>query len=265
MPDRPLLHLEENDIDVWLAYYGEMNNEALLARQHDLLDETERRQQARFYFADDRKRYLVTRAMVRTVLSHYAPVAPADWLFGANAYGRPHIANATALAEGLSFNISHTRGLIALAVGRGRELGVDVENVAAREVSLGVAQHFFSPQEVAELESVAPGRRQDRFFEYWTFKEAYIKARGMGLSLPLDKFSFRFPHEGAVQLAIDAGMGDDAGRWQFWQYRPGGEHLLALCAERRGGRPGVVTMRRTIPTLGYETVAPVLLKSSDRS
>lgn len=264
MPDRAILYLEENDVDVWLAYDGELVDEALLARLLALLDDAERRQQARFYFAHDRKRYLVTRALVRTVLSHYAATAPANWLFATNPYGRPHIANADPLAAGLTFNVSHTHGLVVLAVGRGRELGVDVENVAAREVSLGVARQFFSPLEAAELESLAPQRRQDRFFEYWTFKESYIKARGMGLSLPLDKFSFRFPHEGAVRLAIDAGLGDDAERWQFWQYRPGAQHLLALCAERRGGRPGVVTMRRTIPTLGWEPIAPVLLKSSDR-
>lgn len=206
------------DIDVWLTYYDEIVDDRQLARLRSLLSDEEVAQESRFYFADDRKRYLVTRAMVRMLLSRYAPIAPEDWFFSKNAYGRPVIADAIADAEtqarGLSFNLSHTRGLIALAVTRGRELGVDVENIAARTVSLGVAEHFFSPTEVAELSCVAPDRQHDRFFEYWTFKESYIKARGMGLSLPLNRFSFRFPHQSAVSISIDPDLQDEADRWK---------------------------------------------------
>jgi len=262
MSNHSKLLLDKENIDIWLAFYGEMA-EAPLTNMHELLTEPERRQQTRFYFADDRKRYLVTRALVRTVLSRYAAVAPSDWTFSPNAYGRPAIANHCQDAAGLSFNISHTRGLIALAVGRHRELGVDVENLVARDVSIDIADHFFSPVEVAELAGVPRERSQDRFFEYWTFKESYIKARGMGLSLPLDKFSFLFPHERAVRIAIDAELGDDEARWSFWQYRPSAEYLLALCAERLKEKATVVTMRKVIPTVGDEAFETALLKTSE--
>lgn len=263
MSNHSKLPLSETKIDIWLAFYGEIADEPLLANMRDLLTETERQQQARFYFADDRKRYLVTRALVRTVLSRYAAVDPSDWTFSTNAYGRPVIANRLEDAAGLSFNISHTRGLIALAVGLHRELGVDVENLVAREVSIDIADHFFSPPEVAELAGVPRERSQDRFFEYWTFKESYIKARGMGLSLPLDKFSFLFPHERGVRIAIDAELGDDENRWSFWQYRPTTEYLLALCAEKRAGTATVVTMRKVIPTAGHDAFETALLKTSE--
>ena len=78
-----------------------------------------------------------------------------------------------------------------------------MENFLARPVSTAIANRFFSPTEAAALSGVPEHRRQERFFEYWTFKESYIKARGMGLSIPLDRFSFHYSDERAVRIAID--------------------------------------------------------------
>ncbi|SAL32849.1 4'-phosphopantetheinyl transferase [Caballeronia udeis] len=251
------------DIDVWLTFYDEITDEALLARLRSLLSEDERRQEARYHFADDRKRHVVTRSLVRSVLSHYADVSPADWTFSANAFGRPQIAGAQAGKEALRFNVSHTRGLIALGVTRGRELGVDVEHVSARRIGTGIAEHFFSPREAAALTQVAPERRQERFFEYWTLKESYIKARGMGMSISLDQFSFHFPHPGAVRLEMQPELGDNQARWSFWQYRPARDYLLAICAERLGGQAPRVRIHKTVPTVAVESLTLALLKSTE--
>lgn len=261
-----LPNTEEDSIDIWLAFYHGLEDEAHAARLRVLLSEDERVQEPRYYFADDRKRYLVTRALVRTVLSRYAPIAPCDWVFAKNDYGRPHIASDTLTActeaQSLRFNISHTRGLIALAVTRGREVGVDVENLTTRAVSLGIADRFFSPMEVAELGQVPVHAQQDKFFEYWTFKESYIKARGMGLSLPLNRFSFHYPHARAVRIVIEPDLEDDAERWSFWQCRPGTEYLLALCAERRPGPPPVVRLLRLLPLLHEDTMTTEFTRRS---
>lgn len=254
------------DIDIWLTYYDEIVGDRQLARLRSLLSDDEVEQEGRFYFADDRKRYLVTRAMVRMVLSRYARIAPERWAFSKNAYGRPVIADAIVDAEvqarDLSFNLSHTRGLIALAVTRGRELGIDVENIARRPISLEVADRFFSPVEAADLARVAPDRQQHRFFEYWTLKESYIKARGMGLSLPLDGFSFEFPHHSAVSIAINPELQDHADRWSFWQYRPTADYLMAICAERHVDDAPAISMRKFTP-MGNEmpVIAPFLRQS----
>jgi len=258
------LSATRDGVDVWLAFYNEIDDPALLDRFRGLLSAEERQQEARFHFADDRKRYRVTRALVRTALSRYAPVAPLDWSFATNAYGRPHIAEAHGDAAEISFNLSHTRGLIALAVTRGQAVGIDVENLAVREVSTGIADRFFAQAEVDELATTPPSRQQDRFFEYWTFKESYIKARGMGLSIPLDQFSFHFPHEAAVQLAVQAELGDDAARWNFAQYRPTPDYLLALCVEctdRQRTRPQV-TVRKVVPTVAQHDVDLPVLKAT---
>jgi len=240
------------DIDVWLAFYDEIIGEPLLTQLRQFLTEAERAQEQRFYFADDRKRHLVTRAMVRTVLSRYEAIAPADWVFAINRYGRPEVANLGAASGDLCFNISHTRGLIALGVARGRALGIDVENIETRQASIGVANRFFSPAETTELSGFPHERQPDRFWEYWTFKESYIKARGMGLSLALDRFSFEYPSERGVRLTIDPQLEDEASRWFLWQFRPRREHLLALCAERLGGELPQITIRKVVPTVVEE-------------
>jgi 4'-phosphopantetheinyl transferase len=259
----PRLAISERGIDVWLTFCHETVDPRLLSYLRSLLSGAERHQERRFHFADDRKRYLATRAMVRTVLSRYAAIAPADWVFSTTEYGRPEIANRHDEADGLCFNVSHTRGLIALGVTRHRALGVDVENLVTRLVSLGIADRFFAPTEVAELASVPQELRQDRFFEYWTFKEAYIKARGMGLSIPLDRFSFHYPNERAVRIAIDPELGDDQSRWSFWQFRPTSEYLLAICAERLDGEAPILTLRKIIPMAADETLEAVWLKTSE--
>ncbi len=258
-----------HDIDIWLTYYDEIDDGRQLTGLRSLLSEDERARESRFYFPEDRKRFVATRAMVRMVLSRYARIAPTHWSFSTNAYGRPAIAeamgDADVAARGLSFNLSHTRGLIALAVTRGRELGIDVENVSTRAISLDVAEHFFSRAEVAELSRVAPERQQDRFFEYWTLKESYIKARGIGLSLPLDGFSFDFPQQNAVRIKIDPALQDRDDRWSFWQYRPTPDHLMAICAERQCDDAPAILMRKFTP-MGDEmpVITPFLRQSEVR-
>lgn len=256
-----MIPLTSAEIHIWLAFYDEITDERLHAAYREVLDDAERAQEPRFYFATDRLRYLVTRALVRTILSRYVPVAPREWVFEANAYGRPEIVKGQAGAAELSFNVSHTQTLIVLGVTAGRALGVDVENVRRREVSLDVASHYFAPPEVSDLLAAPRHEQQYRFFEYWTFKESYIKARGMGLSLPLDKFSFRYPHGRAVEIDIHPELADDGVRWQFWQFQPTPEYVVAICAERVAG-PTRLVVRRAVPMQAEQAVAPQLLRVS---
>jgi len=256
-----MMALSVGEIHLWLAYYDQID-EQLDVEYRTLLNDAEALQEPRFYFAKDRKRYLVTRALVRTVLSKYLAVPPREWVFSTNAYGRPEIANTSVSDSQITFNISHTHSLIILGVSQGRALGVDVENVRAREVSIAIADRFFAPAEVTALAAVSPSQQQDRFFEYWTFKESYIKARGMGLSLPLDKFAFHYPHARGVQIEIHPKLADDAARWQFWQFRPTPEYLVAVCAERRAQSPSLI-IRKVVPLLSEEILAPTFLRTSE--
>ncbi|HZR59126.1 MAG TPA: 4'-phosphopantetheinyl transferase superfamily protein [Terriglobales bacterium] len=258
----PMIPLTSAEIHLWLVFYDKINEECLHSAYRELLNAAEKEQEPRFYFARDRHRYLVTRALVRTVLSRYVSIHPKEWIFSTNAYGRPEIVNTQARDACLSFNISHTHSLIVMGVTKRRALGVDVENFRAREVSIDIADRYFAPQEVAALTAAPLHQQQYRFFEYWTFKEAYIKARGMGLSLPLDKFSFHYPDDHAVEIAIHPELADDSGRWQFWQFCPSPEYLVAICAERSGAKSLSMTVRQAIPMLNENEFAQEFLRVS---
>ncbi|HTE42574.1 MAG TPA: 4'-phosphopantetheinyl transferase superfamily protein [Steroidobacteraceae bacterium] len=224
------LSLTEAEVHLWLA--ADTASPEQLKAYEPFVSDDERRQAARFHFDRDRTRYLVTRALVRTTLSRYASIAPEKWTFATNAYGRPEISNGEAPVMRLSFNVSHSRGLIALAISRNRIVGVDIENIRGKDTSTAIAERYFAQDEVTALRALPAGRQAHRFFELWTLKESYIKARGMGLSLPLKHFSFNFPTEQSVRLTVAESLNDPADRWQFWQMAPSDTHLLALCIER---------------------------------
>jgi 4'-phosphopantetheinyl transferase len=198
-----------------------------------LMSQGEHERMARFVFDKDRRAFLITRALVRTMLSRYAPVAPPDWRFIENVHGRPEILDRAPGTPDLRFNISHTNGLIACAVTIGREVGVDVEHIH-RHLTHDVAGRFFAPDEVNDLRKLPPEDQQRVFFDYWTLKEAYIKARGFGLALPLGDFAFRLNPPGPPSIAFEPALDDDPSTWQFVQDWPTPLHRLGLAVRREG-------------------------------
>jgi 4'-phosphopantetheinyl transferase len=223
--------IDLNEIHLWVAHLDVITDQRLLAEYRSLLSEEESQKQARFRFERDRHRYLVTRAMVRRVLSKYAEVEPSEWRFSANEYGKPAIAAELTVARGIDFNMSHTEGLVVLGITRRRMIGVDVENIHDRQVDLRVADRYFSPRERSALRALAPEQQLRRFFEYWTLKESYIKARGLGLSIPLDRFAFDLEDSAQIRLSVDPCLGDIEGRWTCWCVLLAEEQLAAVCVE----------------------------------
>jgi 4'-phosphopantetheinyl transferase len=212
-----------------------------------LLSPDEHERMARLIFERDRRRFLLTRALVRTMLSRYAPVAPAHWTFITNVHGRPEILDRPTGTPDLRFNISHTDGLIACAVTIGREVGVDVEHVG-RRLTHDVAGRFFAPREVEDLGRLPDDDQQRMFFDYWTLKEAYIKARGFGLALPLADFAFELSPEAPPRITFEPSLEDDPATWQFTQDWPTPQHRLGL-AVRREGHDLPVRIRTVVPAI----------------
>lgn len=259
-----MLEIGSGQIHLWLTFYDEIREQRLLSDYWALLSAAERDKHSRFRFERDRSQYLVTRALVRTVLAKYASIDPQDWRFTTNAFGRPQIANEGIAAADFTFNISHTRGLIVLGVACGRELGVDVENICAREACVEIADRWFAPEEVAALHELPPEQQPHRFFEYWTLKESYIKARGAGLSMPLDRFWFQFLENDRVDMTI-RGAERPTSRWEFWQVRPAAEYLLAVCAERLYGERVRLVMRTITPLAREEVRNYPVSRTSERA
>jgi 4'-phosphopantetheinyl transferase len=218
----------------------------LLDRYAQLLSAEEQDRRRRLRTAALGHDYLVAHAFTRLVLSRYAPITPSLWEFRANTHGRPEIA-APRGYPALRFNLSHTFELIACGVALNRAIGVDTEDTRRVVNTTEIAERFFSPAEVAALRALPSPARARRFFEYWTLKESYTKARGLGLSLPLEQLSFHVDPSGTVSVSFERGLRDDARSWEFTLFHPTPWHVLAVAIERRGCQDAVIRLRTQPP------------------
>jgi 4'-phosphopantetheinyl transferase len=233
-------------IDVYLVSPEAVTAAAILGELATVLDEDERIRWRKFVLAADRHDFLVSHALVRFALSRHASVPPFAWSFTTNRFGRPEIANPS-VADGLRFNLSHTAGLIAVAVGRERDIGVDVENVT-RELPIETAALILSPAEIDRVRRLPDQQRHERLFALWTLKEAYAKGRGLGLSLPLGEFSFDFD-EPPTEIILAPQSDADPGRWLFELHRPSPVHCLALAYDAAKHGRAKVRMVPLIPQI----------------
>jgi 4'-phosphopantetheinyl transferase len=218
--------LAPGEVHVWYQMTGTLGQaevEATVA----VLSADERVRLNRFMFARDRRDYAAAHALLRRSLSRYADVAPHSWQFRNEPGGKPSLVSDEG-APPLSFNLSHTHGLVACAIAGGSEVGVDVESVNPA-LEDRVAKRFFSKSENAELRShVSPLRRARRFCDLWALKEAYIKAIGEGLSHPLDTIVFAVGEGGSIVFRPPADV--DATAWAFALFAPTDRHRLAVAA-----------------------------------
>jgi 4'-phosphopantetheinyl transferase len=233
------LALGPGEAHLYLLDHEAIADEGTLQACDALLSPEEQARRDRYLVASGRHQQRVARALVRTTLSRYADVAPESWTFRENRYGRPEVAGPVA---GPRFSLSHTAGLMALLVHRDGEAGVDVEDSLRITRPEQIADRFFAPAEVEELFSLPAECRRDRFFDYWTLKESYIKARGMGLFIPLEHFAFSFG-AGRIAIAFDPRLADDGRRWHFALYQPSARHRLALARTAPpGSAPGPLSV-----------------------
>jgi 4'-phosphopantetheinyl transferase len=223
--------LDRQHVDLWLLFADDPQLTQALPRIEAALLPHEGPRHQRIVVERARREHAITRVLVRRILSRYARVSPQSWRFGENEHGRPHI-EAPQLDARLDFNVSHTAGLIACLVGRERVLGVDVEAKDRVRRVLDISERFFSPSEATALRALPAPRQPDRFLAYWTLKEAYIKARGKGLAIPLHHFSFHLDEGGDVRISFDPALDDDPDRWTFTRTRPSERHQLAVALWR---------------------------------
>jgi 4'-phosphopantetheinyl transferase len=220
------------DVDVWLLRPEACSPEDL-ARVAPLLSTAERDRYRGFAFDRNRIEFLATRALVRLVLSSYHDVTPAAWRFRTNAFGRPEVDPSSSLR----FNLSNHPTMIVCAVREGAELGVDVEPLARGTEILELADTVFTPSEREALRALSERAHPDRAVSLWTLKEAYIKARGMGFSLPLEAFALSFDAP-RPQISFAPPIDDDPARWSFRTMDWFG-HRIALAMEATEAAPVV--------------------------
>jgi 4'-phosphopantetheinyl transferase len=173
-------------------------------------------------------------------------VPPAAWRFAAGPHGRPEVAEPRE-HRGLRFNLSHTDGLVGCALVREHPVGFDVESLARATDVAPIAARFFAPPEAAALRALPAAARRRRFFDYWTLKEAYLKATGRGLSGSLSRFAFELAAGAPIRLVLPPGDAEDAAAWQFALLQVGAGHTAAVAVRRACIARFVLHARRVVP------------------
>lgn len=236
-------------IDLWTTQPQHVDG-PLLDRYLQLLPPVEQAEVERFRCRQSRELTLIGRALARHALSHHEGGDPADWKFSRGPFGKPFT---TGERQGtVAFNVAHTDGLVVCAVGLVDAIGVDVEHVERRNSLDAIAQRFFAPSEAKVLSALPEPQRKWEFFRFWTLKEAFIKAHGSGLALPLDRFAFELDAAGPPRIHFDPRLPGAPDRWRFVGLRLGQHHLSAVAAEAAPGRTLRLRVRRCVPLLQTE-------------
>jgi len=227
-PNTEMCELGDSEIHVWRAYLD--SQEAVLHRFETTLSSDEKARANRFHFPRDRNSFVAARGVLRELLAKYVGRGPRGLQFDYGPQGKPSL-RANPEENSVQFNVSHSHGLALLAFARGRHLGVDVELIRPEFAVDEIADRYFSPEEAMELRGLPPSLRAEAFFLCWTRKEAYIKARGEGLHIPLRSF-----HVSLTPGQPERLESADSSRWSLYSLRPDPRYVGALVGEGGGWR-----------------------------
>ena len=246
-------------IDIWLVDDREVTDVALLEQYQALLSAVENERLERLLFTRHRHQFLVTRALLRSVLAKYvaddlleprADSSPEGLVFESGPQGKPCLP----VAPNLEFNLTHTKGLAALAVTRDVPIGLDVEYLSRVADVVRLTERYFAQAEIEALYRLPVNAWNNRFYDLWTLKEAYLKACGTGLQTPLRDFSFAFSEAG-IDIHFSEALPDDPANWRFWQMTLAGDYRLSLAAECGTDQAFSLSLRRGIPLQGFSKIA----------
>jgi 4'-phosphopantetheinyl transferase len=239
-PPAGRLALAADEVHVWRASLRPPPH--VLARLQAHLSPDERARAARFRFPEHRDAFVAGRGAQREILARYTGLTPHAHAYAETKYGKQSLAGAAA-ELGIHYNVSNSGDLALFAVAAGRELGVDLEKLKPMPDGIDIAQRFFSAPENEVFAALDEGVRDLAFFNCWTRKEAYIKAVGEGLSMPLDRFDVAFAPGEPARLLRTRGDEDEARRWSMAALEPGEGYVGAIVVEGDGWRPVLFDFR----------------------
>jgi 4'-phosphopantetheinyl transferase len=225
-PDQ--IAIGDDEVHCWRV--GLAQPESVIRELVQLLNQEELARAARFHFSRDHNRFVVARAGLRIILSRYLKTNPAKIQFSYSAYGKPALAGDHS-ANDLQFNLGHSHEVAVYAFSLKRQLGIDIEHLRPEVSGDEIAQRFFATAEVAALREVPSGHRTEAFFNCWTRKEAYIKARGEGLTFPLADFAVSMTPDEPARLLTVRDAPQEVTRWFLRELSPGRGYVAALAVE----------------------------------
>jgi len=235
-PSRPSsFQLASDEVHSWCASLDVPPETS--ARLYAALSPDERTRSARFQFERDQQRFIVARGVLRDLLGRYLQTQPSQISFVYNAFGKPDLS--PEFGNRLKFNLSHSAGLALIAIATASNVGVDLEYIRAQSDYTDIARRFFSTAEVDYLIALPSHIYAEAFFSCWTKKEAYLKACGEGLAIPLNSFSVPLttdPAHAPVDLYVASKDIVPAKRWSLYALRPAPGYTGALVIEGTGWR-----------------------------
>ena len=206
-----------------------------------VLDPEEQARAARFVRDSDRQQYIAAHALLRGMLHRHGGMDPRSWRVVTGNHGKPSLHPDHGL-DRLRFNISHAPHAVACGMVLDHPIGIDIEDRDRPGEHLKLADAYFAPTEVAQLDAEPDAGKNAMFFLFWTLKEAYIKATGTGLSTPLDQFAF---HAQTIRIQFEPSLADHDLAWQFHTLMPTARHTLSI-AIRHGGMGALTILSRAV-------------------
>jgi 4'-phosphopantetheinyl transferase len=227
---RPLNRIEigKDEVHIWRASLTQ--DPATLSELWALLAPDERRRAEKYYRAVDRDRFIVARGVLRKIISVYLSISAGALQFAYNEYGKPTIAGHQN-DRNLNFNLSHSNNLVLYAFRLEGGLGIDIEYIREDFATFEIAEHFFAKDEVDALRSLPVDQRVKAFFNCWSRKESYIKALGLGVSFPLDRFTVSLAPGDAPALLKVEDDDREPDRWKMYELLPGDGYAAAVIVE----------------------------------
>ena len=189
-----------------------------------LLSEDEKAKASSFRFTKDRRIYITSRGVLRSLSGQYLKQLPEDIVFDYEVHGKPQFRVDTMVR----FNVSHSENYVVIGFVHESEIGIDVEYLKKNFDVLELGQNFFSNDEIDTLEAMAAKDQYDGFYRCWTRKEAFIKAKGMGLSFPLDAFSVSLDNNTTALLEKTAWNPIESREWDMFSFSPGKGYIAAV-------------------------------------
>jgi 4'-phosphopantetheinyl transferase len=222
------LHLGREEAHVWRARLDLPASRIQAFKQ--VLTVEERSRAGRFRFAADRSRFIASRGTLRALLSRYLGREAKAIRFAYNTYGKPILVEEPG-DDPIQLNVTHSQDMALYAFTVQGDIGIDLERITGEVKDYQqIAQRFFSAAEVQALLAVPMEQRQEAFLNCWTRKEAYVKARGLGLSLVLSEFDVSLTPGVPAQLLATREKGQEASTWALHALAPGAEYIAALAA-----------------------------------
>jgi 4'-phosphopantetheinyl transferase len=222
--------LAKNEIHVWVVQFSHFINRIKELEQVLSSDEMERAY--KFRFQEHRDQYITARGCLRLVLARYLAADPIRLRFNYNSFGKPFVAPEYNREE-LAFSHAHKSGLDLIAITQEKSVGIDIEQIRGDLTFEDIARHFFSPAETSSLLSLSQSMRKETFYRYWTLKEAYLKATGLGLSKPLDHFDVILPSAGSPILLITRPDPEEASKWSLQSLEINKSYAAAVAIQGR--------------------------------